>query len=327
MRYAMRVILLIALSCVGCAAKSVPGKTTPEIQAIIDDSAEQQGFRKEHPDAASAVGTWSLDSSSQVLTLTNRLSDLGCSGQPPATISLLVVSVTDSTLTTRDVSNASDTEVVWHRRGTGSGLSGHWSAIDDGKTFLLSLLPGEEFILSIDRKDPNACTGGTTQGPGYFANGCWVDALAVASIVADGLLTDWAGVAPITDPASDSAASATGDDIIALSVAGSATDIAWRITFSEPIAGGVQPSGSYNIGYSTQNRLGSFRVRYEPGLGQFAVFDLSGATVAASATDLEVVAPWSSIGGKSALVQTQVRTTSDTPGAEPLDEGPCFVEF
>lgn len=323
MRYLVAAALLVSGCGVGEKFEADANKVSEDVQNAIEQSPEQKAFIESHPDAQSAVGAWTYDADAMVLTLNIETSDFSCEIESGGTFQMQLGALTDSTMTTLVGDNGE--AQIWERTGSGAGIQGNWSSAEGAQSFLLTLSADGSFILSIDGMSCGSGDDGGTDH-GYTEGGCFYDWLPQVAIVVDGEVDDWDSVSPVNDPADDSSGSATGDEMVALYVAGNDTQLAWRLSFAEDISTGVQPSGDYKFGYETANKLGSFRVRYEQGNQQFAVYDGNNVVVAVNGTEMEVRANWSDMGGKAELIRTEVTVNSDTPGGAPLDEGLCFGE-
>ena len=329
----MRKLIVATLLISGCGLgekfEADANKISEDVQNAIDQSPEQQTFLEDHPDAQSAIGTWTYDANSMVLTLNIKTSDFGCEIESGSTFQMQLGALTDSTMTTLVGDNPDGEAQLWERIGSGSGIEGDWASADGAQSFLLTLSSDGSFILSMSGL--NCGSGSDGQGKtGYYEeqNGCWVDVLQPATIIIDGAMDDWSDVAAISDPDNDSESGVSGDEIMAFYVADDGENLAWRISFADTVTTGIQPGGgSYSIGYETSNGLSSFRLRYEMGMMKFNVYDYpNGITYVVSNRDMEIKVPWESIGGKGQIYRTNVSVESDSGGAAPLDEGPCFAE-
>jgi hypothetical protein len=316
--------LSLIVACGSDTQGSAPKNHSPEIAAGIEGSADQRQFLDDHPDAASAVGSFTHDASSGELVLMLKDSELACGLEAETTLDFSVISVDEDTLVTK-LSGGENT-VTWSRVGAGEGVTGTWKSVDRETTYLLTLTADGELLLSVDGQDEASCGDDGKSNTGYTTeDGCYVDRMPTATITVDGEIDDWSSVKPVEDSETDSASAAGGDELAALYVASSEALLFVRVQFAESIEHGVLPSGSWEIGWSTEQGLGKLRVRNEH--GALGVFDgKGGEQVAAVGGELELSIPWRNLGGRTQLLRLQASVISDEPGADPLDDGLCFSE-
>lgn len=352
MRVSPRPLLLsgcIVLALAGCGDSSDDGANgsgpppltqaeRAEIDARVSQNDAQARFVAEHPDAASAVGGWTVEGDS--LTARFEASAFECDGPQTGEVAeFRILEQGDERL----VVELEGERMEWQRvsgDGGESGVEGTWQADADDGGFLITFAPDGSLVASAVAETD--CAADADQS--YFTeDGCLVTELPrTRTITIDGNLDDWGGddVINMVDATDDSSSEMTGDEIRELRMAADADNLYVLLTLNEPVnssfqRGSEDTAGSYDIVVRTDGGGGSTRdltIVYSPFDQAWTLMGFSpndgSYSIAAGDQSFELRVSWELFGNPTQIYQvdTFARDCSAGPECVVYDRGPCFAE-